>query len=313
MIQSEYNCTQQELYTVARAGWNACSIYILDFGNLKAMYDPALVTARIAEIVAASELPDEQERGEISETLHGSLELKNEEALDVWQGLKRYISSAFPKNQQKAKLESAGHDYYEGAMKNDWDQTEGLLTSGSNFIANNMVVLQANNNMPASFAVEFNTIRTEFLALHQEFFGSRGTTVIGTQAKILANNAIYENLITMLLDGQYIFRKDAATKKLFVFAEMLYKAKGAGTAGIKGTVTDAITHLPLKNVEISLLTTVKKGKTGEDGKYEITRVAHGIFNIEVRLAGYQTRVISEFEILIGTVSTLNVELTPVAP
>ena len=313
MAQSDYNCTQQELYTVARAGWDSCLVYILEFEDFKGLYNPALVADRIAEIVAASELPDEQQRGDLSESLHVDLEAKNKEVLYVWQGLKRYIATAFPKNQQKSKLESAGHDYYEGAMRNDWDQTEGLLTSGSNFIANNMVVLQANDNMPASFPVRFNLIRSEFSTLHQDFINSRGTTVVGTQAKILANNVVYENLMSMLLDGQYIFDDNVAIKKSFVFADLLYRAKGAGTAGIKGTVTDAITHLPLKNVEVSLLSTVKKGKTDVDGKYEITKVAHGKFNIQVRLEGYQTRVIEQFEILIGTVSTLNVELTPDVP
>ncbi len=313
MIQALYGCSQQELYTVCQLALISCNQHIIEFGNFKAKYNPAYITARQNEIIAAEELPDAQARGAQSEVLRVLLIEKNKEALDIWQGLKRYNADAFPKNQQKAKLEEAGQNYYEDASKNDWDATKGLLSSGNLFITNNLAELVANDNMPPAFATQFSTLKTQFTTLHLDFLNKRETSETGTQEKIIANNIIYDKLMSMLLDGQYIFRNDPATKKQFVFADLIYKASGAGTAGIKGTVTDAVSQLPLKDVEIRLLLTVKKGKTDEEGKYEITRVAHGEFNIEARLAGYETKIISKFEILVGTVSTVNIELTPIVP
>ncbi len=313
MVQSEYNCSQQELYTVARLGWNSCSQHIVKFGNFKAKYIPAYITTHLNEITAASIIHDAQARGAKSEKLRVQLTEKNKEALDIWQGLKRYIADAFPENLQKATLEEAGQKHYEKASNYDWDATEGLLTSGSVFISDYQTELEADDNMPITFPAEFNTFKTEFTTLHQNFLNSREDSAVGTQDKVVANNVVYNKLVSMLLDGQYIFRKDEATKKQFLFSELLYKASGTGTAGIKGTVTDAITHLPLKNVEIKFLLTIKTGKTDDEGKYEIKQVAHGKFDIEASLEGYQTRTISEFEILIGNISTLNIELTPIVP
>ena len=310
MAQPLYECTQQELYTIARLGWNSCNQHIIEFGTLKAKYDPAYITARLNEITAASLLPDAQARGSQSESYRVQLIEKNREALYFWINLKRYIADAYPKNLQKAKLEEAGQNSYEEAANYDWDATQGLLSSGSIFITNNQTELEADDNMPITFPAQFNTFKTEFLTLHQDFLDSRLTSESGTQTKILANNAIHDKLMRMLLDGQFIFREDEAEKKRFIFANLLIKVRGAGTAGIKGTVTDAITHLPIKDVDVSLVYTVKKGKTDEEGKYEITRVAHGEFDIEVKKTGYQTKVITEFEILIGTISTLDIELAP---
>lgn len=310
MVLADYKCTQQELYTVARLGWNSCGQHIVEFGNLKGMYDAALVTTRLNEIAAAKAMPDDQARGEISESLRKVLLKKNKVALDIWQRLSRYIASGWSDEFQKAKLEGAGHDNYEAASNNDWDKTEGLLSSGSNFIDTYTVELSAGNNMPATFPAAFDVIKDDFLDLHQRFLNSRETSAVGTENKVKANNVVYNNLMVMLLDGQYIFKDSPATQKQFIFADLMIKASGAGTAGIKGTVTDAVTHLPIKDVDISLVLTVKTGKTDEDGKYEINQVAHGEFDIEVSKAGYQTRIIEDFEILIGTVSTLDIELAP---
>ncbi len=313
MVIAAYNCTQLELYSVARLAWLSCGQHIVVFGNLKAKYTPALVTAEIAQIAAAKAMPDDQARNEVSETLRDKLLQKNKEALDVWQRLKRYIDDAYPESLQKSKLEGAGSKKYDAASDNDWESTEGLLESGSNFIANYSADLEADDNMPVTFAAVFNTIKDDFLTLHLKFLDSRETSEMGTEAKVKANNIIYKNLMTMLLDGQYLFSGSPATKKQFVFSDLIFKAAGAGTAGIKGTVTDALTLLPIKDVNINILLTVKIAKTDVDGKYEINQVAHGKYDIEASKAGYQTRVISQFDILVGTVSTLNIELTPDAP
>ncbi len=185
MVQSEYNCSQQELYTVARLGWNSCSQHIVKFGNFKAKYIPAYITTHLNEITAASIIHDAQARGAKSEKLRVQLTEKNKEALDIWQGFKRYIADAFPENLQKATLEEAGQKHYEKASNYDWDATEGLLTSGSVFISDYQTELEADDNMPITFPAEFNTFKTEFTTLHQNFLNSREDSAVGTQDKVV--------------------------------------------------------------------------------------------------------------------------------
>ena len=111
MIKTSYKCTQQELYAVARLGWNSATAYINNFTAFKPKYVSAFITARLAEVDAAEALPDAEQRTEDSKTLRVSLKSKAEECLGIWQKLKRYIMDAYPAGQQQIKLDAAGQGY----------------------------------------------------------------------------------------------------------------------------------------------------------------------------------------------------------
>ncbi|HRG59998.1 MAG TPA: hypothetical protein PK323_13670 [Bacteroidia bacterium] len=57
----------------------------------------------------------------------------------------------------------------------------------------------------------------------------------GTEAKIIANNKVYSNLISMFLDGQEIYKTNELIRKQFVFEQVLNLVSGTGTASIKFT------------------------------------------------------------------------------
>ena len=310
MAKQNYNCTEQELYTICETGWNSVSQYLPRFTSFKAKYDAPFVTAKQAAILAARIMPDEQQRNAQYETANVNLKKQGRTCCDKWQMLKRYIADAFPADQQKPMLEAAGYNYYDKASNNNWDSVKGLMTSGSTFITATLTDLLANNNMPATFQGEFDTEKGKFETIHQEFIQAEEESRVGQDTKMNANNTIFADLMNMLLDGQEIFKNEEPLLKQFTFTELLYLASGTGTAGFKGRVTEIGTDIPIEGVNVAIKGSNKTAVTDIDGRYEITQLASGKYTIVFDKVGYESKVITDFVVKVGTVSNLNVELTP---
>lgn len=79
----------------------------------------------------------------------------------------------------------------------------------------------------------------------------------------------------MLLDSQEIFKTDDAVRKQFVLTDLLYLVRGAGVAGIKGSIFKQGSTALIPNAEIRIEGTSKSTQNDEDGKYSIIPVAAG--------------------------------------
>ncbi len=312
MTPTNYKCNTQELYSAARLGWDSCSEHLTDFTDFKAKYTAALITAQLAEIDFAANLPDDQARAAKAESERITLTHIADTCLANWQKLKRYIADAFSIEQQKPNLESAGSQYYEKAGNYNWDSLQGLLTAGQTYMTANLAALQANQNMPASFATTFANDKTAFDNLHQQFLQSEELSQQGTEAKIIANNKVYSNLISMFLDGQEIYKTNEVIKKQFVFDQVLNLVSGTGTAGIKGYITADNTNAPLQGALIVIEQNGKSATTDQDGKYQILQVAANTYNIKIGSEGYTSKLIENFVVKTGTVSTLSATLVPLS-
>jgi hypothetical protein len=233
------------------------------------------------------------------------------ECLSNWQKLKRYISKAYPENQQKPKLEEAGSlDYLKASQKN-WEKVRSLNQAALNFLNNNQATLQANNNMPPTFIADYITPKETFQTQHQSFLDAEETARQGTQDKITANNLVHKNLMDMLLDGQEIFKTNDAVKRQFIFTELLFLVSGAGTAGVRGTIANSNNGELIVNASVIANPGGKTAITNEDGRYLISPLAAGEFTIEIIADGYETQTIENHIVIKGTISTLNIELTPI--
>lgn len=310
MAKANYNCSEQELYTICELAWNSCSSQLASFTAFKPKYTTSFISDKRLAIQAARELPDEQARNEAYETAGINLKKAAKKCTDKWQMLKRYIADAYPPDLQKPKLEAAGHDYFKNASNDNWDSVKGLTTSGLSFINNYEADLTANNNMPAGFKEEFKGLKEDFEKIHQKFLEAEENSAIGQDNKVTANNNIFSDLMSMLLDGQEIFKNDEPLLKQFVFSDLLYLASGAGTAGIKGLTVVQLIETPIPNAKVSIIGTTKTAFSNSVGQYEINQVASGIYTITAQAEGYQTITITNFEIKIGTVSTLNFKFQP---
>ena len=312
MTTFNYRCSQQELYTAARLGWNSNQQHLAAFADFKAKYTQALIDSNLQAIDDAQNLPDEQARGSKSETERILLKQKADIALNLWQNLKRYIADAFPPELQKTNYDAAGQSYYEKAAGDNWESAQGLLTAGFTYLSENTAILQANQNMPANFVAKYSLAKTEFDTLHQAFLNSTEDSRQRTEEKIEANNAVYSALISMFLDGQEIFKLEETIKKQFIFEQVLLLMSGGGVAGVKGNVTIENTLVKLAGVTVVIVELERSKTTDQDGRFEMLQVAGNTYTIKFDLEGYETKVIENYEIKTGIVSTLNVALKPFA-
>jgi hypothetical protein len=306
MEANKYRCAQPELYSAARMVIRAAIRNIASFTPKKPKYDLVFFTALQAEVAAC----DEQSRNSFTEALHILLESKAKACLNIWQDLKGYIEDA-PTMQgdlQKPALEAAGAAYYRNASGNDWESVNQLMVSARAFISDNAAELSDGNNMPPTFPPDFATAHTAFKELWEDFQDQEEQSVIDAQEKVEANNALYDKIIQVCKDGQRIYRDDEARKAQFVWDSVLYLVRGAGIAGIRGTVTDAASGNVISGATVLVVETEETGVADEEGIYRITGLAAGNYTVRCTAVGYATEE-KPFEVLTGTISTVNFSLS----
>ncbi len=252
-VRPKYKCSQDELYEVCRAGWQAYTDELASFTALKALYTAALATTRNTAIDAAEAMPDDQARGADHEVKRVGLSNQANTCLNLWQQLDRYIDTAYPDPLiRKARREEAGSEDYDEASAENWEKVKSILLSGKNFIAAHTAELTAGSNMPAGFSATYNAARTAFLPLLTAFLASKQGTKTGTDAKVTANNTEYDALINMFQDGVFIFKTDDAKKSKFVFDSVLVQVSTPGSAGLNVQVSEAVTFNPIVGATVTV-------------------------------------------------------------
>jgi hypothetical protein len=93
---------------------------------------------------------------------------------------------------------------------------------------------------------------------------------------------------------------------LFLFFSMNVFAQQTGN--ITGIVTDAATNEPLPGVNVIIRGTYHGAATDINGKFTITKVNPGKYNIDVSLIGYKTVQYTGIEIEANKVTQLDVKL-----
>jgi hypothetical protein len=304
MLVAKYSCAQQDLYEAARIGWRSCRTQLVDFTAYKPKYTNTFIDDRLAEVLAASILPDDQARYTQAEVNRIHLVEKADIVRATFQTLKRYIVDAFPIAEHSTRFEEAGQNYYEKVLAYHWDSIRGLLTMSDNFIATHNATLAAADNMPATFPASFATIKSDFEINHDEFKVAEELAIKATQTKIEANNNVYDKLINMFLDGQEIYKADDALRMQFTFTSVVELVSGVDTNGVKGIITSLIDGTPLEGVEVVIEGTAKSTTTDTSGVYTILQVSAGVYDIKFNKAGYEEIRVLSFGIEKGVVKTL---------
>lgn len=304
MSNPQFRCTQAELYAVARTGWNSYIENLAAFSATRGYYDTAFATTAINAIDAAEALPDDQARYAQVEVLRIELVQFADICLDRWQFLKRYISTSFPEPTQKARLEEAGFNRYPKASNYNWEELKLLNTQALNFIHTHNAALTAGNNMPAGFESDYTTDTQNYAVKYQSFLDEEELAYEATEAKTNANNKVYTDLMTMFKDGQEIFKNNEPLRRQFTFETVLSLVSSPGTAGLRGTIIDAVTGLPLVGVTVRAIGTSYTATTDAAGKYSLTPMASGSYTIQATVVGYQD-FSSDKTVLLGTVSGFN--------
>lgn len=310
MVTPHFNCTQSELIAVANTGWNSYLQHIAGFSAFRGYYDAAYAATAKAAIEAANQLPDSQARYANVEVYRVELTHLADTCLDKWQTLKRYILTSFPSDITKARLEEAGSARYEKARNYNWEELMALNTSGENFIGAHTAALSAGNNMPLGFMASYNAAVAAFDAKYQSFISEEELAYNATEAKVTACNEVHATLMNMFKDGQEIYKNDQGIRRQFTFDTVLGLIGSPGQAGIRGKVASALNLSPIAGVLVEILSTSQSSISEPNGNYLIKPIASGKYDVRFVATGYQDKLVQGFDVLTGTVSTLDVELNP---
>jgi hypothetical protein len=311
METPKYHFKQAELYTIARLVIDMVAKSLPRFTAFKGKYTNAWLTAALAQIDIAEDLPNKDQRKAIHQTLHTQLQELNQKALHQFNALERYIAEIFPQDVLQIQIDAAGGAYYTAAHLGDFDATNQLLAKANTFITDNLTQLSySGNNMPATFQGQFSTLKTNYKNKHIAFLTSESAAQTGRGDKIKANNIIYELITNINADAQAIFINptDESERNQFTVEHQLQLVRGAGVAGMRFHITNAVTEEDIQDVTVTIKTGVTV-TTDKNGRALKLQLAADTYHIKVQKAGF---TLQELPIIVqtGTVKRVNIQLQP---
>ena len=309
-VTSNFHCTQEELISVCKKGWNSCLGKVVDFVVFKPKYTAEFISGKLTAVDIADNLPTDVQRKDAEETQRVILVDANIAGCANWQKLKRYITEAFEDKMLQIKLNTAGIGSYEKASNENWESGSSLMKLGNQFITDNFVNLTANDNMPPVFQDSFKAGKDFFDKALTRFQEAESDSVTGTQDKTDAMNGVFGELMSMMLDGQEIYKTgDEATKKQFIFEQVLKLVSGTGAQGFKGMVRDSVTGLAVDKVVVTVLMTKHSTMSDKAGVFGMRNVAHGdAYTVTFQRPGYATASFEKEKVAVGVMTTLDVAL-----
>jgi hypothetical protein len=318
--QAEYSCEQLELYAVGSIGWGSCKTYVADFAAFKPKYTIAFIDGKLTAIAAARALPDEMVRNAMVHTKLMALRDAGSACLAGWQGLKRYINTAFPEPEaNETQLQEAGQALYREASKEDWEKVFGLMEAGKNYIDAHLAALTANDNMPATFETDFDDLITTFDTAYNDFKQTEEEMEVKSQEKIVASNAVHRDLAEMFADGQHIFRYDAAKREQFVFENVLSLVSSGGGGGgndnsltLSGVISDNVTGNPIGGAQFTVGPHVFTSDANGNFNYTFSIDEPTTYNVTIIKTGYETEN-TTVQFAPGVDVVQDLQMSPVVP
>ncbi len=311
MVKPMYNSSVDDLYLALQYGWDLTEQNLAALVAYKSKYTTAFVKTHREALRTAEDMPDQQARIAPTQAQRVDLLAKKEVVLTYFQFLVGYIEDAYQADKVKIMTQSAGQAKYAKAQNNNWSSVRGLLSSAITFIENNQADLVADDNMPLDFLMRFKQVRADFDAIYSLWNTDDSDTYNLTDAKINANNALYSTFMGVVSDAQKVFRNDVNLAQKFTFTALLGQIRGTSAAGVSGKVVIKGTTEVLANATISILLLNKSVQTDVEGRFELSPIAAGFYNIKIEAQGYEPFVMENFEIKIGTIRRLNIDMEAV--
>ena len=281
---ADYNCSQASLYLVAGQGWDSFIQFLVVFTAFKAKYTLSYANQRKAEILAAEKMPDDRARTEVAESLRIQLSMDNKECLATMQRLKRYIADAWAEQFFDSKWNSASGNRYELSSKENWKETKQMMIGAIEFVNNNSATLEANDNMPTTFVQELEDKKNAFELTLSKFIAAEQNAEKQTEEKLIANNKINADLMSMFKDAQELFTLESIRDQ-FVFEKVLTMINPGSPANLKGMVTYMIDGKPVAGLDAMIEEQDLVVKTGPNGEYNFDGVRSGDVTVKYVLNG----------------------------
>lgn len=293
--QPEYGCGMQDLYTVCDMVAVNYEQHVTRFEAQSTKYTAATGADLRLAIKNARMLPDEAQRDATHAVMRTQLIGLKDECLIVWQQMTGYIRDAFDKEEYATQINAAGHGYYATAQNEDWDDVEGLMQAGLNYLMLNGALLTTDGGMVAGFDTAFEAAASAFELKYDAFLQCMEQAKVDTDNKIVANNAIYKETMRICEDGKRIFRKEAAIREEFTFEAVLALVRSNKVKhGVSGLVMDGDSEEILGQVLLLLERLEADGTykkiaetfSSNEGMYKFNGIAKGIYRLTASKVGF---------------------------
>lgn len=305
MASSNFNCSQQDLYTGGRIFWQSYEDRWEDFAAYSPLFTEDYAVTRLAALNAAERLPDKAAREAIATGVLRELGALNKEFLYNYQLFKSYILRIYDPSVQDLKLAAIGDGYFAKASSGTWGNTSALIGQAVPFMEDNSVELMSKNVIPTSFPAKLVASGQAFNTKYTEYAAAVKSVGDATAIKNAANNTAYEAIAVVAKAATIMYKNDAATAKLFSWSAVVSQTHGARTAGVSGRVTLKDTKVCLKDAIVRLVGTDKVTKSDDKGRYSFSPLPNGEYIIEIEKQSYEMQTV-KFKVATGVVSRVNV-------
>lgn len=315
VMDAKYNCSQDELYVAILLVLMSFEEELAKFTGAKPKYTAAYAGTYRLEIAAARAIPDVTQRSANNEVRREELvvRVKNEDSstteiaeVEEKLGLFRlYIVDVWKnKVMQRARLSEAGFDMYDKVMRYNWEKLVEVMEKGKDFLLNHEAEMLLDGVMPVTFKADFDAMADSIISAVTFYLNENQNIVQVTQAKIMANNAIYVKGMEICKVGQELFKRDPAKKTQFIWQDVLNIVTPPGAAGLRGTVKVSGSNYAVVGATIEMQTeggTPVTFVTDAEGMYYSGNLPVGWYTFKLSKDGFAT-IETEVEIKTGVTS-----------
>lgn len=308
-VKPIYDCTQEELYSLGESIMDNAGEDIADLVTIKSKYTDSWITLRRDQIAACRALPGEESRTFDFVQIRFELEKAGVDCTDNFQTLKRYVDEwKKPSEERKAAYNAAGQAKYAKATNNNWEELKGLNTTLIAFITANETALMDVGLMPPTFLATVTAQSEAFDTLYGNFKLARETRD-ARNAKVIANNALYNEITLLGDDGRHFYRKNEGKRERYTMTVLLNFISPPGAASLTVKLKRLVSFLPIANAQITIQKAgfpAVTGNTNTDGAANLSGIDAGVYAVKVQVAGEPDRSYTK-EVNVGTNARL--ELT----
>ncbi len=304
---ANYDCTQQELYSIADTMYGNIPTDLADFLLHKPLkYVPLFLSDIAARRTTAMGMKDDTQTSSVHETLKQELTDMRVICTDNFGKLKSYIVDGFPENVHKTKFDEAGQLLMGASLKNNWEKVVDLNKKVKDFIAAYPTELDA-GFMPVGFAGDVNTAITNYDLKYSAFKNARQTGT-ATGGKIKANNLVDKDMKSIQSDAFVIFKYDAEKLKRYTITVIKSIVSPPGSASLKITCKQAVTNVLMVGLDITIKSKdgiAQTGVTDATGVLVFDNIDPADYTVTVKVVGHPDMVIAK-EVNTGTAARLDV-------
>lgn len=310
MISVNYGCSQPDLYNASRSAWKLCQKNLAAFTAFSPRYSDAFIAQNQAAVDAADLLLDYAARKAKAQSARVDLLSAKDELIYKYGFLTAYIKKAFEPSKQEFMLAASGEGYLAKTKTNNWSSASSLISSAVPFLDEYVATLTNNENMPPSFVATFKAVAKDFndkYAISQNADANVGEE---TDTKLIANNALYNAVRTMLEDAQSIFRRDVTLAKQFVWSTIVAQTHGIKNAGVNGKITADNNKNGIANVLVAAVGTDKTTTSDTEGRYDLSPLSNGTYTLTFSCNGFESKTIENIMVNTGVTTRQHVSLSP---